>query len=202
MIYENVIIAFVVSVSVQYIIFKNVNFSILNGIIFCSFIGLLETINSQIKFIENLDNVPEIQQTKIVHTIDTPIDKSADTDRTLPTIEPPKTTISSEINNDGLSNETPINPSPMKLERKNIQGISKVPKTKKDLENDIKNKYSDNLSKINKTDEDIMNNFTIVNPKYWFETDLQKEATCSMGCDLRASYINDTSSYLRIDKSN
>lgn len=192
MIYENMIIAFIVCFVIQYILFKHIKYSMINATIFSSLIGLIELLNTQIKFIENLENI----------SFDDKLKTETESRKVL--IEPEKTEIiTGGFDNTNLSDETPINKNDIKINPKPIADMQKIPTTKKEMEDKMKKELTDTSGTYpieNKDEEDILKKFSIIDPKYWYETNLQKEATCNMGCPIYPTYINDTSSFLRIDK--
>ncbi len=192
MIYENMIMAFIVCFVIQYILFKHIKYSMINAAIFSSLIGLIELLNTQIKFIENLENISFDDKLK------------AETESRKVVIEPEKTeNIINDFDNTNLSDETPINKNDIKTNPKPITDMQKIPTTKKEMEDKMKKELTDTSGTYpieNKDEEDILKKFSIIDPKYWYETNLQKEATCNMGCPIYPTYINDTSSFLRIDK--
>ena len=198
MIYENIIIAFVIAFVIQYLIFKKIKYSLINSLLFSSFIGLFESLNSKFTIIETLDNV-DTKQPLIKHVEDIPVEKTID--QNLPEIQKTDMPVF-KVEDKGLTEELPINDIPISPNPKQILDIQKLPLTKKDLDNKVKKEFVENKNTPieNKNDDDILKNFAIIDPKYWYEDNLQKEATCNMGCNIYPTYTNQTSSYLRIDK--
>ncbi len=177
MLITNFLFSLVIAFIVQFGLFRNAKYSFFNALIFATIVVIVEYILSIVR-IEGMDNLPEQISVKDLRDPNLKVDSSMDTPDNL-----------------YLSSDAPV----VNTEKSKAKTVSKTPKTNSELQEIAKVSLS-NKETTNKTEDDLMRQYTIMSPKYWLDNDVNVAAACDMKCSTQPVIMgNDTGNLVRID---